>query len=429
MRVLAIETSCDETSAAILSGSEEHPTIESHIVLSQESESKHYGGVVPELVARAHLKSLDGVITRTLEASKHSLSEIDFIAATCGPGLLGGLIIGSLMAKTLALARGIPFVAINHLEGHALSPRLSSLTEERATATPNRQQPSRKTLPQKSPQKSPQDLPQDLPQKSPLDFPYLLLLVSGGHCQLLDIESVGRYRLLGQTLDDSVGECLDKGARLLGLREYNGAALERAAARGDSSRFTRDFTSLPVPMRATANCDFSFSGLKSALARALSGRTLSEQQRFDAAAALQDSVISSLCDRSERAFETIKNRRITHREQQNQKEQPLRFAVAGGVSANRQLCSRLESLASRHGFSFFNPRQELCTDNAAMIAYAALARANPHSNIRPTADTLTSTSGDIDFFVRPRWALEEVAVEQAYVRLPKARVDAYETYG
>ena len=364
---------------------------------------------MPELVARAHLKTLDRVISRALTASKHSLSDIDLIAATCGPGLLGGLIIGSLMAKTIALARGIPFMAINHLEGHALSPRLSSLTESQAT----------------QPQTHPQTRPQTQPQNLRLAFPYLLLLVSGGHCQLLDIESVGRYRLLGQTRDDSVGECLDKGARLLGLREYNGAAVERAAARGDSSRFARDFTSLPTPMRATSSCDFSFSGLKSALARALRGRILREQQRYDAAAALQDAVISSLCDRSARAFELT----TAHRDKHNKKDQPLRFAVAGGVSANRELCLQLECLATKRGFSFFNPRQELCTDNAAMIAYAGLARASFCSKPRTTTDTLASTRGDIDFFVRPRWLLDERASEQAYVRLPKTYVRTHKAYG
>ena len=413
MRVLAIETSCDETSAAVLSGSEAQPVIESHIILSQESASRAYGGVVPELVARAHLKTLDSVITRALRASNHSLSEIDLIAATCGPGLLGGLIIGSLMGKTLALARGIPFMAINHLEGHALSPRLSSLTEPRATtaSTPH-------------------------PTTARLDFPYLLLLVSGGHCQLLYIESIGCYRLLGQTRDDSVGECLDKGARLLGLRECNGAAVERAAARGDSTRFARDFTTLPTPMRATSHCDFSFSGLKSALARALRGRDLDEQQRHDGAAALQAAVISSLCDRSERALKLVAAQRNAQREQDHSSPPPslsplpLRFAVAGGVSANRKLCSQLESLASRLGFSFFNPRQELCTDNAAMIAYAALARTSSRLKLRAKTNTLADTlvdtlprpRGDIDFFVRPRWSLDERASEHAYVRMPNARV-------
>lgn len=379
MRVLAIETSCDETSVAVLSGSSAQPCLEAHIVLSQQKKTKKYGGIVPEVVARAHLTSLNGVITQALRASKRSLSELDLIAATCGPGLLGGLIVGSMTAKALALARGLPFMPINHLEGHALSPRLSELTSTQARE-----------------------------QSSPtLDFPYLLLLVSGGHCQLLHVEALGCYKLLGQTLDDSVGECLDKGARLLGLTDASGAALERAAMRGDASRFAKDFITLPTPMRTVTGCDFSFSGLKSSLARTLSGRILRTQQRYDGAAALQQAVISCLCDRSERALKLILRQYSKTRAQKKREgDGILRFCVAGGVAANRALNSALRVLAEKHGFAFFNPRQEFCTDNAAMVAYAALARAECNQ---------PRSGANLDFYVRPRWHLDK----KAYVRVNK----------
>ena len=395
-RVLAIETSCDETSAAVLSGSSQTPILEAHITLSHAHKTQPYGGIVPEIVAREHLQYLEPTLRQTLEHSRQTLDDIDLVAATCGPGLMGGLVIGATTAKTLALASHKPFLAINHLEGHALSPRLSSLTE-----------------------KPPQDPPA---------FPYLLLLVSGGHCQLLLVHNPDAYQTLGQTRDDSTGECLDKSARLLQLPEASGAALEKAAQKGNPQRFAQEITTLPQPMRNAENCDFSFSGLKSALARALATRTLSEQQRLDGAAALQKAVFDSLSERSDKALRKIVA----------QKTKLTAFAVAGGVAANRTLRAQLQRIAEKHSLPFFCPRGELCTDNAAMIAYAALARFETatHSNTPLASSSSSSCEGrfgghPLSFPVRPRWFLQAAGdAAKAYARASLNSRKAYgKTYG
>ena len=404
-RVLAIETSCDETSVAVLSGNEENPVLEAHITLSHAHKTQAYGGIVPEIVAREHLQYLEPLIAQTLAQSQNTFDNIDLVAATCGPGLMGGLVIGATTAKTIALARNIPFLAINHLEGHALSPRLSALTESCPAETP--------------------------PQRSPLNFPYLLLLVSGGHCQLLLVEKSAEtspegefvpkkvsYQTLGQTRDDSAGECLDKGARLLQLPEASGAAVEKAALKGNPNRFAKEIASLPQPMRNAKHGDLSFSGLKSALARALANRTLSAQQQQDGAAALQKAVFDSLAERSDKALRTLVL--------QNRKPQNLKlaaFAVAGGVACNRTLYAQLQRTAEQYNLPFFCPRIELCTDNAAMIAYAALVQ-NQQSQValpkekekNTSSDTSSDTSclssslasslaSSLSFPVRPRWSL------------------------
>ncbi len=386
-RVLAIETSCDETSAAILCGSAEAPILEAHCTLSHARKTQAYGGIVPEIVAREHLQYLEPLIAQTLAQSLHTLDDIDLIAATCGPGLMGGLVIGATTAKTIALARNLPFVPVNHLEGHALSPRLSALTE--TTAQP------------------------------PPAFPYLLLLVSGGHCQLLLVLKPDCYQTLGQTRDDSAGECLDKGARLLGLSEASGAALEAAAQKGNASRFAKEITTLPQPMRNTDNCDFSFSGLKSALARAVGNGdiVLTAQQQQDGAAALQKAVFAHLTERSDKVLQNLMEQKTKI------KENIKAFAVAGGVAANRTLYVELQGIAEKYSLPFFCPRKELCTDNAAMIAYAALARLK--------APLLDSSLHSLAFPVRPRWYLDlatDTNSTKAYIHTSLSARKAYGKY-
>lgn len=336
--VLGIETSCDETAAAIVAGDR---TILSNIVLSQLDEHRPHGGVVPEIAARAHLEHLDGIIERALKQANMNLSDLSGIAATSGPGLIGGVMIGATMAKALAAAHGKPFVAVNHLEGHALTTRLTG-------ATP---------------------------------YPFLLLLVSGGHCQLLAVKGLGDYRRLGTTIDDAVGEAFDKVAKLLDLGYPGGPALEKVALSGDASRFD-----LPRPMLGKPGCDFSFSGLKTAVRRAkeLLGDDLDEQARADLAASFQATVAQSLLDRSKKAIEMFEAEHGSGHS----------FVVAGGVAANQTIRARLSQLAEDHQMAFVAPPLGLCTDNAAMIAWAGVER---------LAAGLTD---GLDFKPRPRWPLD-----------------------
>src|ERR1700761_2348491 len=290
MLVLGIETSCDETAAAVVSDT--LPFIRSNIVFSQLAEHRPYGGIVPEIAARAHLDHLDGMITRALSEAGIGFGDLDAVAATGGPGLIGGVIVGVTEAKAIALARNLAFVAVNHLEGHALSARLIA----------------------------------------PVDFPFLLLLVSGGHCQLQIVEGVGRYRRLGTTIDDAAGEAFDKGAKLLGLGYPGGPVIERAAAAGDAKR-----APLPRPMVGRDGCDFSFSGLKTALRVAVEkrGGNLSAADQADLAASLQESIVASLADRTKHAIELFRD----------QYPQGKTLVVAGGVAANTALRGRLTDLA------------------------------------------------------------------------------------
>jgi tRNA N6-adenosine threonylcarbamoyltransferase len=342
MLVLGIETSCDETAAAVVSDTGER--IRANLVLSQLAEHQPHGGVVPEIAARAHLDHLDGLIARALDAAGVSFAELDAVAATGGPGLIGGVIVGVTEAKGIALARRLPFVAVNHLEGHALTVRLVA----------------------------------------EVAFPYLLLLVSGGHCQLLIVEGVGRYRRLGTTIDDAAGEAFDKGAKLLGLDYPGGPAIERAAAAGDAARFA-----LPRPMKGRPGCDFSFSGLKTALRQAVAARArgdgrLAAQDVADLAASLQAAIGDSLIDRTANAVTLFRARHPSGRS----------LVVAGGVAANASLRRRLADLAARHQLDFVAPPPALCTDNGAMIAWAGLERLRLG---------LTDT---LDFAPRPRWPLD-----------------------
>ncbi len=344
MLMLGIETSCDETAAAIVSDEGAGlARIHANLVFSQLAEHKPYGGIVPEIAARAHLDRLDGLIAEALDAAGIGLGDLSGVAATGGPGLIGGVIVGVMEAKAIALARKVPFLAVNHLEGHALTARLSD----------------------------------------DVTFPFLLLLVSGGHCQLLAVEGVGRYRRLGTTLDDAAGEAFDKGAKLLGLGYPGGPAIEQAALAGEPSRIV-----LPRPMKGRPGCDFSFAGLKTALReRAEAESVLFDAFRADAAAALQAAIGDCLVDRTANAFDVFRT------------EWPAgnTLVVAGGVAANRVLRERLQELASAAGFAFVAPPPKLCTDNAAMIGWAGIERLK------------LGLTNALDFAPRPRWPLDPSA--------------------
>lgn len=345
MRVLGIETSCDETAAALVA---DDRTILSNVVLSQLDDHRPFGGVVPEIAARAHLEHLDSIIARALDEAGVSLADIDGIAATGGPGLIGGVMVGVMTAKAMAAARGLPFVAVNHLEAHALTARL---TDDVA-------------------------------------FPYLLLLVSGGHCQLLIVEGVGRFRLLGTTIDDAIGEAFDKTAKLLGLGFPGGPAVEAAARDGDAGRFR-----LPRPLKGRDGCDFSFSGLKTAVRQAALDldRTPDTQDAADLAAGFQAAVADVVSDRCTHALDTFVAAFP---------EAPPVLVTAGGVAANQALRAALDRLCDVHGASMVAPPPALCTDNAAMVAWAGLERLR-------AGDT-----DGLDFRPRPRWPLAELAAAE-----------------
>jgi N6-L-threonylcarbamoyladenine synthase len=315
-------------------------------VHSQIAAHTPFGGVVPEIAARAHLDYLDNVITRALSDAGVTLMDVDGIAATGGPGLIGGVIVGVMTAKAIAASTGKPFIAVNHLEAHALTARLTA------------------------------------PADRPLEFPYLLLLVSGGHCQLLDVEGIGCYRRLGTTIDDAVGEAFDKAAAMLGLGFPGGPALESAARTGNPKRF-----SLPRPMVGRPNADFSFSGLKTALRQAVAGAPSDEHSKADLAAAFQAAIADVLVDRTNRAITMFEERHGSGRS----------LVVAGGVAANQSIRTALAGLADRRGLTLAVPPVGLCTDNAAMVAWAGIERLT-----EGPADTL-------DFAPRPRWPLDQVA--------------------
>ncbi|MGH7072683.1 MAG: tRNA (adenosine(37)-N6)-threonylcarbamoyltransferase complex transferase subunit TsaD [Stellaceae bacterium] len=344
MILLGIETSCDETAAAIVGDDGAGlARIRANLVFSQLSEHRPYGGIVPEIAARAHLERLDGLIAQALEEAGIGFGDLDGVAATGGPGLIGGVIVGIMEAKAIALARNLPFIAANHLEGHALSARLAD----------------------------------------DVAFPFLLLLVSGGHCQLLVAEGVGRYRRLGTTLDDAAGEAFDKGAKLLGLGYPGGPAIERWARDGNESR-----VALPRPMKGRKGCHFSFAGLKTALRdRVAAEGAMSDRFRADAAASLQAAIGDCLLDRTSHAIAAFQAQHPTGRT----------LVVAGGVAANAALRARLADLARGTGLDFVAPPPWLCTDNGAMIAWAGLERLR------------LGLVDDLDFAPRPRWPLDPSA--------------------
>jgi N6-L-threonylcarbamoyladenine synthase len=343
--VLGIETSCDETAAAIVrrnaNGSGE---ILSDIVLSQLEDHAAFGGVVPEIAARAHVAALDGVIRAAMQKAGTTWRDLDAVAVTVGPGLIGGLLVGAMTARALSAAKKIPLLPLNHLEGHALTARLTD----------------------------------------GLAFPYLLLLASGGHTQLLAVEGVGRYRRLGTTIDDALGEAFDKTAKLLGLPYPGGPNVERAAKAGDPKRFP-----LPRPMRDAPGCDFSFSGLKTALRIAAEAYApLSEKDVADFAASFQAAAVDVLENRTRAALDTFLDAIEVS---------PTALVVAGGVAANEAVRSRLTALCEDAQVRFVAPPPKLCTDNGAMIAWAGCERLA--AGLLP----------DPDLPARARWPLDEIA--------------------
>jgi N6-L-threonylcarbamoyladenine synthase len=337
--VLGIESSCDESAAAILDAT---GNILAEAVASQEREHAPYGGVVPEIAARAHLALLPDMVRRVMAQAGLAFTDLGGVAATAGPGLIGGLIVGSQLAKGIAITHALPYVAVNHLEAHALTARLPGL----------------------------------LPGGAP--FPYLLLLMSGGHCQCVSVEGVGRHTRLGGTLDDAVGEAFDKVAKLLGLGWPGGPALEKLAAGGDPRRY--DF---PRPLAGREGCDFSFSGLKTAVAHEVARHgdgALPAAAAADIAASFQRAVADVLADRARHAMAMMAGRTGL-------------LVVAGGVAANAAVRAALTDAASAQGFTLLAPPIRLCTDNAVMVAWAGIERQR-----LGMVDTL-------DFAPRPRWPL------------------------
>ncbi len=339
LTVLGIETSCDETAAAVVRlFGDGRVEVASSIVASQVEAHKPFGGVVPEIAARAHVEVVDAIIARAMAEANVKFADLTGVAATAGPGLVGGVMVGLAAGKAIALARGIPLVAVNHLEGHAVSARLAE----------------------------------------PIAYPFLLLLVSGGHCQLLAVEGVGKAIRLGSTIDDAAGEAFDKIAKALGLPYPGGPALEALAREGDAARYP-----LPRSLLGREGCDFSFSGLKTAAARIAQTLT-TDAERADLAACVQAAIARQLADQTAKAMEGHE-----HAER--------RFVVAGGVAANQAVREALQAKASMHGFSFHAPPLKYCTDNAAMIALAGAER------------LALGLSSGIDAAARPRWPLDEAA--------------------
>lgn len=353
MIVLGIETSCDETGVAIL---RDDRTVLSHLVLSQIKEHEVYGGVVPEIAARSHLDHLDRLITRALREANIGFEHLDGIAATSGPGLIGGVMVGMMAAKAIALVHRKPFIGVNHLEAHLLSPRLTA----------------------------------DIP------FPYLVLLVSGGHTQILVAEAVGRYRLWASTRDDAVGECFDKAAKLLGLPYPGGPNLEKAAALCQSPEAARVAFPFSIPLEHSQDSDFSFSGLKTSVRTAVDTVTRNgEIHRTDIAAiasSFQETLAATLVCQTGKAMRRFQNRYLSPTPS---------LVVCGGVAANRTIRSRLDLLCKQLGFNLMAPPPEYCTDNGAMVAWAGLELLQ------------AGRKSPLNLPARPRWPLETLEDQAA----------------
>ncbi len=350
---LGIESSCDETSAAIVDSDR---NVLSHIIYSQIPEHQKYGGVVPELAARAHILAIDEVIKQTMEKAGKTIDDIDVVAATAGPGLIGGVLVGWLAATGIAQSTNKPLVAVNHLEGHALVPRLCATLADGTVAS------------------------------NGVDFPYLLMLASGGHCQILLVRGVGQYELIGQTLDDSAGEAYDKVAKMLGLGYPGGPIVDKCAQKGNPCAF--DF---PRPLCDKPGCDFSFSGIKTAARTFLerAEQPLSDDYITDFCASFQASVVDCIENRLANAMKDERVKLAT----------PKTLVVAGGVAKNSAIRSAIELLAKKYNMTFAAPPMNLCTDNGAMIAWAGLENWRVGNIVKePIAP-------------RPRWPLTELKNE------------------
>lgn len=333
IRVLGIETSCDETAVAIVCDDKK---ILAHEIFSQISEHQPYGGVVPEIAARSHMDRLGQMVTSAMAKCGLNFADLDAIAVTAGPGLIGGVIVGVMYAKAIAAASGKPIIAVNHLEGHALTVRLTDQVE----------------------------------------FPFLLTLVSGGHCQILNVFGVGQYKLLGTTKDDAVGECFDKVAKMLGLGYPGGPMVEQRAKNGNKDRFK-----FPKPLLDKPGCDFSFSGLKTAVKRQIDSMgAFSSADIDDVCASFQHTVAAVLQDRIINAIKIVPNINT--------------LVLAGGVAANKYIRNSLELATFQRGLRLLAPPLELCTDNAAMIAWAGIERFR------------LGLTDDVKFAPRSRWPLD-----------------------
>ena len=371
LTVLGIESSCDETAVAVVRrGAGGRVEVLSSVIHSQVVQHAEYGGVVPEIAARSHVETIDALAAQALREAGDVA--IDAVAATAGPGLIGGVMVGLSFAKGYALARDLPLVPVNHLEGHALSARL---TEN-------------------------------------VSFPFLLLLVSGGHCQLLSVKAVGDYERLGTTIDDAAGEAFDKIAKVLGLGYPGGPALEACARDGDATRFT-----LPRALLGRKDCDFSFSGLKTAAARIAYEEVKTEQDRADLCAAVQAAITRQLVERSDRAQKEFMKAFKATLAEQNTVTTPD-FVVAGGVAANTAIRNALKETAAKNGFTFVAPPLKYCTDNAAMIALAGLEHFAALRNMP------RDRSADMAALARPRWPLDEARAASAPVYKTQGRKGA-----
>ena len=348
MTFLGIESSCDDTAAAVVRRTPDgRGEVLSSEVEGQSSLHAAFGGVVPEIAARAHAERLDHCVERALDVAGLTLTDMDGVAVTSGPGLIGGVLSGVMLARGIAAATGLPLLGVNHLAGHALTPRLTD----------------------------------------GLGFPYLMLLVSGGHCQFLIVRGADRFQRLGGTIDDAPGEAFDKVAKLLALPQPGGPFVEAEAARGDAKRFA-----LPRPLLDRPGCDMSFSGLKTAVLRARDALVaekggITVQARADLCAGFQAAVAAVLSEKTRRALEVYLE----------EKPEVPTFAVAGGVAANSVIRAGLEAVSARLGVAFVAPPLRLCTDNAAMIAWAGIER------------HLMGLGSEADLVARPRWPLDSLA--------------------
>jgi N6-L-threonylcarbamoyladenine synthase len=338
--ILGIETSCDETAAAVIDSDK---GLLSNIVFSQLKEHEEFGGVVPEIAARAHINYINGIIEKALKTAKITLDDLDAVCATGGPGLIGGVMIGLMSAKAISFAKKIPFIAVNHLQGHALMAKMGN----------------------------------------DVNFPYLLMLTSGGHCQILIVKDNDDYELLGQTIDDSAGECFDKTAKIIGLGYPGGPKIEKQALNGDENRFE-----FPKPLTKQDNMDFSFSGLKTSVRMKVQELTdenneLKEQDVNDVCASLQKTIADIMVIKLSKAIKLYKQQHPDGKD----------LIVSGGVAANKYIRNALKELAEKNGLKFNAPDIKLCTDNGAMIAYAGLLKFE-----KGQFDSL-------DFAAKPRWPL------------------------